>query len=197
MIDSHLSGVYQRLLVLPVARMCRLSANTITILGLLSGLVSALCIALDWPYWAACLLLLSGYLDSLDGVVARYYAQSSNQGCVLDVFCDRMVECAVMLGLLLVDPGARALAAFLMLGASYLCITSFLVTAIFSKQAHYKSFHYSPGLMERCEAFVFFIVMILWPAGFTGLAFAYSSLVLLTALMRVGQFIYFHRLSNI
>ncbi|WP_235603081.1 hypothetical protein [Piscirickettsia litoralis] len=50
--------------------------------------------------------------------------------------------------------------------------------------------------MERFEAFVFFIVMIVWPAGFTGLAIAYSVLVLLTAMIRIGQFMYFHRLSN-
>ncbi|WP_235603080.1 CDP-alcohol phosphatidyltransferase family protein [Piscirickettsia litoralis] len=134
MIDSNFSAVYQRLFVFPVARFCRLSANSITILSLITGLIAAVCIAVGQPVWAVVLLLLSGYLDSLDGVVARHFDSSSDQGCVLDIFCDRAVEFAVMFGLLMVAPAERALEAFLMLGASYLCITSFLVVAIFSKK---------------------------------------------------------------
>lgn len=51
-----------------------------------------------------------------------------------------------------------------------------------------KNFHYSPGVMERAEAFIFFIAMMLWPSAFGKLAALFSVLVLFTAGIRLHQF---------
>ena len=75
-----------------------------------------------------------------------------------------------------------------MLGSILLCITSFLVVGIFTPNHSSKSFHYSPGLIERAEAFLFFIVMIFVPYYFTFFAFLFATLVALTALIRLWQF---------
>ena len=88
----------------------------------------------------------------------------------------------------LVDPVHRALWCFLMLGSMLLCITSFLVVGIFVANDSHKSFHYNPGIMERAEAFIFFIAMMLWPSAFVGLAMLFSLLVTLTAIIRLTQF---------
>jgi len=137
----------------------------------------------------ACLfLLLSGYLDSLDGAYARLTSKTSQKGAVLDIISDRIVELAIVIGLYLLHPEIRDLAIVLMLGSMFLCITSFLVVGIFNQNDGQKSFHYSPGIIERPETFLFFIAMIFLPQFFSLLAFIFVCLVLLTAFVRLRQF---------
>ena len=67
-------------------------------------------------------------------------------------------------------------------------MTSFLVVGIFSENKSQKGFHYSPGLMERPEAFLFFAMMMLLPTLFSALALLFTFLVFLTAGLRVLEF---------
>lgn len=101
---------------------------------------------------------------------------------------DRIVEFSAVLALYLFDPQHRATLTILMLGSILLCITSFLVVGIFSNNTSQKSFYYSPGIMERAEAFLFFIVMTLFPDYFNFLAAVFCFLVCLTALIRLFEF---------
>ncbi|WP_454780756.1 hypothetical protein [Legionella sp. WA2022007384] len=47
---------------------------------------------------------------------------------------------------------------------------------------------YSPGLMERAEAFSFFIAMMIWPHAFNFLVCLFTFLVTITAIIRLVQF---------
>jgi archaetidylinositol phosphate synthase len=87
-----------------------------------------------------------------------------------------------------VAPDERGWLCLIMLSATLCCVTSFLVVGIFSENNTSKSFYYSPGLMERFEAFLFFIAMILWPTAFLLLAIAYIGLVGVTTLIRICEF---------
>ncbi|PIQ43882.1 MAG: hypothetical protein COV52_06865 [Gammaproteobacteria bacterium CG11_big_fil_rev_8_21_14_0_20_46_22] len=192
MLEHYIRPAYQRILVDPLAqslaRYTRVSANQLT---LFSGVLAPFILLALWfhhPAVALGFLLLSGYLDTLDGTLARFRSETSEQGSVLDIVCDRVVELSVFLGLYLYAPDTRALACLAMLGSSYLCITSFLVVGIFTQNESQKSFHYSPGLMERGEAFIFFVLMIAAPFLFQPLAWAYTLLVLWTAGYRVYEF---------
>ena len=69
-----------------------------------------------------------------------------------------------------------------------MCITAFLVVGIFSAKEGEKSFYYSPGLVERAEAFLFFIAMMLLPNYFNQLAYSFILLVFITALFHLFQF---------
>ncbi|WBV63947.1 CDP-alcohol phosphatidyltransferase family protein [Legionella pneumophila 130b] len=110
---------------------------------------------LNLPYLAISLLLLSGYCDTLDGTIARLTNHSSDWGSVLDIMTDRVVEVGVVFALWAINPNERGLGSLLMMASILLCITSFLVVGIFKTNDSEKSFHYSPGLIERAEAFVF------------------------------------------
>lgn len=190
MLGTTIRPLYQRWLVEPLARklqyICK--PNQITYLAGFIGALAAIPIALDWPVLATLLLLLSGYCDTLDGTLARMRKDTSSIGAVLDIVCDRWVEFMVVLGLFLANPAQRGLLIILMLGSMLICITSFLVVGIFSTNDSEKSFHYSPGLVERMEAFVFFIAMIWLPGYFYVLASLFSVLVFLTAFLRIQQF---------
>ena len=192
MLEQKYRHLYQRWLVdQPAKWLSPVCAPwVITVLAGVLGIVIIPMLALGHPVLATVFLLLSGYCDSLDGTLARHSNLQSDFGSVLDIVTDRLVEFCVVFGLFLVAPETRGLWCMLMLGSILLCVTSFLVVGIFTPDNDNdgKSFHYSPGLMERAEAFVFFILMIWLPGYFAFLALVFSVLVLWTAGVRVRQF---------
>ncbi len=160
-------------------------------LTIASGFVGLLCgfaIVANCPFTALALLLGTGWLDMADGALARYQNITSQLGAALDIIVDRVVESVVVLALFLQAPSERGLMCILMFISMLLCITSFLVVGIFTENQTEKSFHYSSGLMERAEAFIFFILMIFLPQYFTILALIFSLLVLWTGVSRIIEF---------
>ena len=198
MLEQYTRRWYQTILVDPVAKglikFVGFTPNRITLAAVVFGGISGACLYFNSPFIAIILLLLSGYCDTLDGTVARLKKTSSAQGSVLDIVADRIVEFFIVFGLYSLDPHSRATSCIVLLGAFMICITSFLVVGIFTKITGEKSFYYSPGLIERAEAFVFFILMILFPRLFNMLAVLLIVLVLYTATYRVWQF--YHQPDN-
>ena len=192
MIDSSkVRNSYQKLFVdnVAVALPSTLSPLAITVTALAVGVAVLPLLALEIPYFALACLLISGYLDTLDGALARMKEAVTPQGAVLDIVSDRIVEAAVIIGLFLVEPVERALPSILMLASVLVCVTSFLVVSIFIQNRSEKSFYYSPGLMERTEAFFFFAAMIIFPSLFIPLAYLFTIAVFYTAFTRTFQFI--------
>ncbi|MBA3237496.1 MAG: CDP-alcohol phosphatidyltransferase family protein [Parachlamydiaceae bacterium] len=189
MIDSYCRHVYQKACVEPIIPFFRrLSPQTLTLTSCFIGLLVCPLIIFDFPLFAILALLLSGFLDTLDGSLARYLNLVSSKGAALDIVCDRVVEFAVIMGLFFVDANARAFPSLLMLGSILLCITTFLVVGIFTENQSMKSFYYSPGLIERGEAFIFFSIMILFPSTFMVSAYLFSVLTFYTAIFRLWAF---------
>lgn len=192
MIDTYYRSTYQAVFVDPVVALLEklgIHPATLTFGAFCFGVATLPTIVMDMPLTAAFLLLSSGYFDTLDGSLARSQDCPSPKGAVLDIVSDRIVESAVILGLYLYEPESRGLLALLMLASVLICITTFLVVAIFTENAGAKSFNYNPGIVERSEAFVFFILMILCPAYFYWLAMLFIGLVLLTAAFHVIEFL--------
>lgn len=191
MIEAYAKPLYQKLCLDSALRLGvirRATPNFLTMISLLCGLCVMPALYFAKPLLATLLLLTSGYLDSLDGALARASDNSSSLGTVFDIMADRTVECAVVLGLFLVAPDARGLLCLVMLASMLICISSFLVVGIFTPNNSEKSFHYSPGLMERPEAFVFFIAMMWLPAYFSLLAATFAILVFYTGVNRIREF---------
>lgn len=190
MIEQSLRQYYQSLLVEPSVRYLKekISPNAVTYLSGILGTLVLPALWLQHIYLAVSLLLLSGYCDTLDGTLARSSHKTTAWGSVLDIMTDRMVEFVVVFALWSVAPDTRGFWCIMMLGSMLLCITSFLVVGIFSENHSDKGFHYSPGIMERAEAFIFFIAMMLWPSAFVMLAALFTLLVLMTAGIRLYQF---------
>jgi len=192
MFETYLRPTYQKYLVDPIAVIIanKLSPASITLLGALLGLLTAPFLLGGYGKIACGLLLVSGYFDTLDGTLARKQNTISAKGSMLDIVCDRLVEFAVIAGLFGVAPATRGWLAIGMLGSVLLCVTTFLVVAIFTENNSQKSFYYSPGIIERPEAFFFFSLMILLPAFFNLLAVIFIFLVSITALIRMRQFLH-------
>ena len=96
-----------------IANEIGLTPNHLSIIGLISGLFSGLL------YWLAgvnvfnpavsrvyllaaiIMLLLSGFMDALDGALARIYGKASAKGGFLDSLIDRYVDSAVYIGIII------------------------------------------------------------------------------------------------
>jgi archaetidylinositol phosphate synthase len=191
-IDERLRSPYQRFCLDPFLKhtqVKRLNPIFLTALACLLGVALLPLLAFGYKLISLIFLLLSGFLDTLDGSVARATGRATPRGAAVDIVSDRLVESAVIIGLFAFDPTGRALPCLLMLATCLICVTTFLIVGIFSQNQSQKSFHYSPGLMERAEAFFFFAAMILFPSAFFVLAYLFSALVLLTAGLRMKEFI--------
>ncbi|WP_119328308.1 CDP-alcohol phosphatidyltransferase family protein [Cysteiniphilum halobium] len=189
MIESSLRPLFQRVFIQPLMHMGarHLSANVITLASLITGFASACFLSADANFMAILLLLISGYLDILDGSVARIQNNSTNLGTILDILSDRLVESFIVIALFMRDPDL-ALICLLMMMSMLVCISSFLLVGIFSEKQSEKSFYYSPGLMERAEAFIFFIAMIICTHFAMIIGIIFTLLVLWTTGVRVYQF---------
>ncbi len=194
MIEAYIRPTYQRLCVNNIAKYLsdkNVSPDILTIIGGIIGVLTGFTIGLQLPWIATLLILLSGYFDTLDGTVARIAQRTSAQGTVLDITTDRIVEFAIIYGLFTLDPLNRAQVSLWMCGAVLICVTTFLVVGVFANNETNKSFYYSPGIIERPEAFGFFILMILIPSWFHFFAWLFVALVLLTAIIRIREFYHY------
>lgn len=191
MIETNLRKRYQRICIDPLLRikgLQKVHPIVLTCSALFLGICILPTLALGFPLFAIVLLIFSGFIDTLDGSLARFYGKTSERGAALDILSDRIVEFAIILALYSVDPTTRALPIIFMLGTILVCITSFLTVGIFTTNTTEKSFCYSPGIIERAEAFIFFAAMILFPTLFFFLSYLFSLLVFITALVRMVQF---------
>lgn len=90
----------------PLARRSPLSANGITFLALLLNLSAAVLLAFGgrWPLLflaAAFVLTAAGFLDALDGIVARQRNEGSPFGDFFDHLADRISDIALIAGWLI------------------------------------------------------------------------------------------------
>ncbi|TFF99188.1 MAG: CDP-alcohol phosphatidyltransferase family protein [Promethearchaeota archaeon] len=173
----------------------RISANNLTIIGLVLGLSSAFFIFLsakiqytfEFVFVAAILMTLSFFFDALDGILARLEGQTIFGG-ILDIFCDRTVETFIIIALISTDPELLVWPGIFSLGAIILCITMFLVVggAIKAEELDetQKVIYYRRGLMERFETFIFLMIIILIIALRLIFLWLFAILVFITAILR-------------
>ena len=176
-----------------------LSANQLSIIGLILGLVSAFIIFLSGVFVDIILLLIiissiimsfSFLFDLFDGAMARI-EEPTVFGGILDIFCDRTIEVFIIIALISTDPVNLVWPGIFLLGAIIICITMFLIVGGAVKTEDLddskKVIYYRKGLMERTETFLFLLIIsILYfePWRFI-LLWIFTILVFLTAILRL------------
>ena len=175
------------------ARICLsvgLSANKLTILGFVCGLIAAICILFNSHYLAFVFFCLNRLADGLDGAVARL-STPSNRGGFLDIVADFLFYALIPFAIGVANPEMRLAALFLLfsfVGTG----TSFLAYAILAakmgvhteKQGK-KSFFYLGGLTEGAETIFVLGLVIIWPASFIVVACIFGTLCWVTTATRV------------
>ena len=168
-----------------------ISANMVTISGLIIGLIAAIAIALNWFWFGAALILVSRLCDGLDGTVARHNG-ATDFGGYLDIVLDFAFYGAIPLGFAFADPSANALAAATLIFSFYVNGASFLAFAILAEKRKLteeprgkKSIFFTTGLAEATETLGIFIAACIWPAWFPVLAHVFAAICIYTATVRI------------
>ena len=161
----------------------KLTPNNVTILALLLGISTSIFLYFDMQVVAVIVLWISGYLDAVDGAMARRSNSSSSFGTLLDIVSDRIVEVGIVLvlGIKFVDLRYN----LIVLNACILMsMTIFLTVGALSEKKGVKSFYYQAGVAERSEGFIFFSLMILFPSYLRIITNIFSILIIVTAIQR-------------
>jgi len=161
MLDSNARKYVQPLLdaVARAAQRAGVSANAMTVGGMLVGVAAAVLVGLGHPIAGFLVLWLSGLIDAADGTLARLTGTASPIGAILDITFDRVVELSMITALAWRFPEAR-FELVILAGIIAIAMSLFLSIAAAVANRSVKSFHYAPGLGERTEAFICLSLMI-------------------------------------
>jgi len=175
----------------------KVSANQLTIIGLIFGLIGSFLIYLSslledfliiMIISSVSIVSISFFFDTIDGSVARYEGPTTFGG-ILDIFCDRLVEISIIISIVASDSLNLIWAGMFSLAAIILCISMFLIVGSITKRNSVentsKVITYQTGLMERSETFLFFLAMIILIPWRLILLWIFSALVFTTAILRL------------
>lgn len=174
----------------PVNKLIKILARTkltpiqITIVALILGIASASFYYFNQALIALLCLWLSGLCDVIDGALARYTKRQSAFGTVLDILCDRMVECSIILVIALKHP-ELSLALIILVMVILFSMTVFLAVGAAAKNDGLKSFKYQTGLGERTEGFILLSLMILLPKYLVFATIVFVVIVVITIIQRL------------
>lgn len=182
MLDTHARKYVNPIIELGAKFLLKLNLtpNNVTILALLIGVSTSIFLYFDMQISAVILLWVSGYLDAVDGAMARNSNLTSSFGTLLDIVSDRIVEVGMIIvfGINFVDVRFN----LLILAISILMsMTIFLTVGACTEKKGMKSFYYQAGVAERSEGFILFSLMILLPNYLGIISNIFSILVLFTA----------------
>ncbi|MGO0882912.1 CDP-alcohol phosphatidyltransferase family protein [Clostridioides difficile] len=162
----------------------KLTPNNVTIIALVVGISTSLFIYLDMKVLAIITLWVSGYLDAVDGDMARSSNKTSLFGTLMDITFDRIVEISMILvfGLKVIDVRLNLM---ILLSSILMSMTIFLTVGALTDKKGMKSFYYQAGVAERSEGFILFTLMILFQSYIGMIANLFSIVVLFTAVQRL------------
>ncbi len=157
--------------------------NILTICGVPFGIAASACIAFDYMLTGAILIAVSGFLDLMDGAVARNMNRVTRFGGFLDSVLDRYVDLLIMLGVFI---------HFLQHGESLYSIIVFIASVGIAiipyakARAEAASIPCNTGILERPERLVIIFVGLC----FNVLEYAVIVLAVLTHVTVIQRIIY-------
>jgi archaetidylinositol phosphate synthase len=170
----------------------KLTPNAVTVMAFLTGAASGVFIATGMKVSALIFLLLSGFLDSIDGTLARISKKISETGAYLDLILDRMVEAFVIMGIAYAYPEA-GFACLIFLTAVIFNFTTFVVAGAVFENKGKKSMHFSPGIAERAETFIIFSIIVIFPSITIPVLYVFDGIIFLTGMIRFISIIRYQR----
>lgn len=161
----------------------RIGPTTLNFVGLATGILSGILVALGNFTSAFVLLVVAGLADALDGAVARRLGITSDFGNFIDSVFDRYVDTAILLGVLwyfafLDQILASSLAALALVGTT---ITSYTKARGESLGIRGRSV----GFMNRPERILVYLIGLLFPAYLPILLWPLAILTNVTAVHRI------------
>lgn len=161
-----------------------LTANNVTVIALLLGILTSVFIYIDMNILAVITLWISGYLDAVDGSIARKTKTTSLFGTLMDITFDRIVETSIILSLAMRYSNAR-INFIVLLICIIISMTIFLTVGALVEKKGMKSFYYQAGVAERSEGFLMFSLMMLVPNYIVIFTNLFSAIIFITIIQRI------------
>ncbi len=180
-LGSDVDAVVHRLF--PFVRSLRVHPDTLTLAGALVSFLAAWALAEEQRFGAGLLLMVAGFFDLVDGVVARQQGLSSSAGAFFDSSIDRLSDLMIFGGIAVARASAGDTAGTVLV---MWAITATVMTSYTRASAEKRLHTLKVGMMERGERFGVLIVGAL--SGFVLTAvFAIAVGATITALQRVRE----------
>ncbi|MCP4745989.1 MAG: CDP-alcohol phosphatidyltransferase family protein [Desulfobacteraceae bacterium] len=153
---AHMYYAYLDRKIIPVFEHAGLNPNQLSLLGLCLALMVPLGFLVH-PVIGLIIMLASGMLDSLDGLLARRKNQITDFGAFLDSSLDRFSDTFYLAGFLILFENSR----YFFWAALFVLISlaSTLMISYVKARAQALGVSCKPGLMERGTRFIF---LALW-----------------------------------
>lgn len=163
----------------PFLFVARLDPNALTLVGTLVAGASGLAFAQGALAWGGALLVLGGFFDLVDGVVARHHGIATRFGAFLDSSLDRVVDILALVGLVVFyerqgAPGWAAVTAWTLVAT--------VLTSYAKARAEQMLPRMPGGLLERGER-----IGLLALGGLTGWITPVVALLAIGSSVTVGQ----------
>ena len=168
-----------------------LTADRVSWIGFGFGLLAIVAIASGSEFWGLVLLGANRLADGVDGSLARL-TWPTDRGAYLDIVLDFIFYAGFVFACAVARPEHGVAAAFLIF-AFVGTGTTFLAHAIIAAKRNLpdapdagKGFAHLGGLTEGTETIAVFVLMLLFPAAFPGLAYVFGALCWLTTATRIA-----------
>ncbi len=193
MLDKYLVPVVRRpcRVIAQTLASAGISANQVSIVGFVAGILSIASIALGVFWLALLLLLLNRVADGVDGELARL-TNPTDAGAFLDICLDFIFYSSFPLGFVFFNAEANSLPAAVLIASFVGTATSFLAFSNFAQKRgiehpdfNYKGLYYLNGLAEGSETVIVFVLMCVFHTHFPLLAFTFAALCIATTVTRV------------
>ena len=193
MIDPILNKLLRPVLVLLAKPFVRfgISANQITIVGFLLGMLAVPAIIAEHFTVALVLIIINRICDGLDGAVARQ-THTTDAGGFLDISLDFIFYSAIVFAFIVGHPEQNSLAGSLLMlsfTATGSCFLAFSIMAskhnIDNPQYPNKSMHYMGGLAEGFETILVLCLFCIFPEHFVPIALVFAAACWVTAAVRI------------
>ena len=175
-------------LTLPIVKFLAktpVTPNAITWLGFLLTVGAAVLIVTGNLIAAGLVVLFAGFLDMLDGALARLNNQATRFGAILDSTLDRLAEAALLLGMLVLFASQQLVAASFLAGITLL---GSLMVSYVRARIEEEDLECKVGLFTRPERVIILAL---------GLLLSWIDYVLIIALIITALFSFFTMIQRL
>ena len=159
-----------------------ISPNTMTVIGVLLSIVSAVLFATKSLYWGGIIYMLAGFCDIFDGAMARMQNRGTSFGAFLDSTLDRMAEAFALLGVMVYF---HRIGDTPMIYITYLAVTASMLVSYSKARSEGLGQECNVGWLERPERVTLVVAGVIL-GGHLGLKIA-MFLMMIFAYITVGQ----------
>ncbi len=163
-----------------------LSANAVTVSNIPVNISIFFCIWAKWYGLAIVLILLSRFLDGLDGAIARERHSSHPASGYLDIMVDYIFYISIPLGFVVADSHNAVAGAFVLAAYTFTGV-NFMASAAAAAKLHLRSYafpnkalYYATNIVEGAETIVYSLVVCIVPQFFVAISTGYAIILFIT-----------------